>query len=192
MRQTRRTLSRQTLCTSFDSNPLTAARPMKIQARLVQLIYCSRRRPALPASALSDILAVSQSNNGLNGITGFLGYTSSRFLQLIEGEAHKVNELYARVMRDDRHTDLTLIDYGSIDARHFPTWSMGCAELDDSLLAAVTPGIIDSRASRHLDLETLSHQSAFYLLRHLSASIDERRHLERLQELHQRPLVFHG
>ena len=52
---------------------------------------------------LGDILAVSRANNVLLGITGFLIYIDSGFLQILEGDKRAVRELYMHICNDRRH-----------------------------------------------------------------------------------------
>jgi hypothetical protein len=41
-----------------------------------------------------------------------------------------VNALYADIVRDPRHRDVTLLDYSEIAARRFAGWRMGCVSLN--------------------------------------------------------------
>lgn len=53
------------------------------------------------------------------------------FLQCLEGPAPAVNELYRRIARDDRHVDVTLLDYTGIRHRDFGQWSMAYVRDDE-------------------------------------------------------------
>ncbi|MHA7872484.1 MAG: BLUF domain-containing protein [Hyphococcus sp.] len=74
---------------------------------------------------LRAILDVSRRNNAANGVSGMLLYAEGCFLQVLEGEADKVDETFARVSRDTRHGSVLILHEGQIDARNFPEWSMG-------------------------------------------------------------------
>ena len=51
-------------------------------------------------------------------------------MQALEGGREEVNQLYARLVRDARHTDVTLLDYAEISERRFSSWRMGRVDLD--------------------------------------------------------------
>jgi hypothetical protein len=107
---------------------------------LSRLIYASRFAGAerdLDA-VLRAIIAKSIQNNRLDDVTGFLVAGEGRFLQLLEGPAKAVEDVYERIGGDPRHADLTLIHRGAADRRLFRDWNMGQHRLkaaDRSLLA---------------------------------------------------------
>lgn len=96
-----------------------------------QLIYTSHG-PGLRFPDLMDIIAKAKPRNQVAGISGLLVFGDETFLQLIEGPSRSVNDLYhARIVRDERHRDIHLINYGSCSDRLFPDWSMGLASVND-------------------------------------------------------------
>lgn len=91
-----------------------------------QLIYRSRYIGSLGSlSIVRDILTASQRNNSHHGVTGFLIFDKTSFLQVLEGDAPDVLETYERIKLDERHGDLTVIAASEVDARAFPDWAMG-------------------------------------------------------------------
>lgn len=90
---------------------------------LIQLIYASRPF-GFDDLALSGILASARTNNNRSGITGALICREDLYLQLLEGEPDAVNYTFARIRKDDRHTDVTTLVHGPIDKRLFPEWAM--------------------------------------------------------------------
>jgi Sensors of blue-light using FAD len=76
---------------------------------------------------LAGILMAARRNNPLLGITGALICRSDIYLQLIEGPATAIDALYARILADDRHTNVELLLTEEAPQRMFPAWSM----LDD-------------------------------------------------------------
>ncbi|MFX5574661.1 BLUF domain-containing protein, partial [Acinetobacter baumannii] len=64
------------------------------------------------------------------GITGVLCYSDTTFVQVLEGGRDQVNRLYGRLLRDDRHRDVILLAYESIDERQYSSWTMGKIRLD--------------------------------------------------------------
>ncbi|EGF92745.1 sensors of blue-light using FAD family protein [Asticcacaulis biprosthecium C19] len=79
---------------------------------------------------LQGVLEPSRERNMAEGITGMLCYTDDVFLQILEGGRTEVSQLLTRIMRDDRHSDVTLLVFDEIDERAFSDWSMGQASLD--------------------------------------------------------------
>ena len=96
-----------------------------------QLVYYSRNTvPGGDRAMLTnmrEILSVSQRNNGRDGITGFLIFDKTWFVQILEGERAKVTETYARIARDTRHAAATVINARDVPARLFANWTMGGA-----------------------------------------------------------------
>ena len=98
---------------------------------LVRLLYASRAVEKIDDAMLRSILERSRANNLERGITGVLCAhpEGNVFLQALEGSRAAVNALYASIVRDPRHRDVTLIDYAEIDERRFPSWLMGSVDL---------------------------------------------------------------
>ncbi|MCC5848204.1 MAG: BLUF domain-containing protein [Verrucomicrobia bacterium] len=91
---------------------------------LVQLIYVSRLSPDCDAESLKEILDSSRKNNRKMGITGILCRDKRFFLQCLEGSRAAVNELYATIIGDKRHSDVIILCYREIVRREFGAWSM--------------------------------------------------------------------
>ena len=96
-----------------------------------QLVYYSRN--TVPGgdrqmlTNLREIVSASQRNNGRDGVTGFLIFDKTWFVQILEGERSKVIETYARIARDTRHSAATIVNVQDVSARSFPKWTMGGA-----------------------------------------------------------------
>lgn len=104
---------------------------------LVRLLYASRLAPGGGAEVIDAILAQSRSNNPQLGITGVLCHGGTVFMQVLEGGRAPVNDLYNRIVRDERHRDVTLLHYQEIAERRFGGWTMGqvnLAKINQSLL----------------------------------------------------------
>lgn len=93
---------------------------------VTQLIYMSTPF-GFDRAMLAGILVGARRNNVRDGITGALICRHDIYLQLIEGDADKIDALYAHIRRDDRHLMVTELWRGMVDARSFPDWAM----LDD-------------------------------------------------------------
>lgn len=96
-----------------------------------QLVYYSRNTVSGGDRAMltnmREILSVSQRNNSRDGITGFLIFDKTWFIQILEGERARVTETYNRIARDTRHSAATIINVRDVPARLFPNWTMGGA-----------------------------------------------------------------
>ena len=77
-----------------------------------------------------------------------------------------VNQLYANIVRDPRHSDVTLLEYAEIDERSFSAWRMGRVDLNR--VNASTILRYSQRAQ--LDPFTLSARAALALLLDLSTT----------------------
>lgn len=96
-----------------------------------QLVYYSRN--TVPGgdrqmlTNLREIVSSSQRNNSRDGVTGFLIFDKTWFVQILEGERARVTETYNRIARDSRHSAATIVNVQDVTARLFPNWTMGGA-----------------------------------------------------------------
>jgi hypothetical protein len=105
---------------------------------LVRMIYASRSTSPLTAETIAGILAQSGKHNLDAGVTGVLCVCHGDiFLQALEGGREQVNELYTKLIRDARHTDVTLLEYAEILERRFASWRMGRVDVDKLNLGVV-------------------------------------------------------
>lgn len=125
---------------------------------LIRLTYRSVQHPSVSEVDIRSILVTARRNNPLHGITGFLAYTATGFLQALEGPRSAVNRAYAAIVRDARHADAVILSYGAVDSRLFQAWTMGYVALgagDRSLLmryAADADGSLKSVSPGGADL----------------------------------------
>ena len=135
---------------------------------LVRLVYASRADRAIDDALVASILESSQRHNAEHGITGILcTYSQGNvFLQVLEGGRAAVNALYAAIVRDPRHRDVTLLDYAEITERRFANWRMGSVNLN-----RVNLGTILRFSERPvLDPFSLSGQATLALLEELMST----------------------
>lgn len=106
---------------------------------LVRLLYASRASESIDEGLLHAIVERSRANNLEHGITGILCVypDGGVFLQAIEGARAEVNALYANLVRDGRHREVTLLSYGEIEERRFSAWRMGCVDLKKVNLSTI-------------------------------------------------------
>ena len=98
---------------------------------LVRLVYASRAARAIDETLIKGICEIASSRNAEQGITGVLvtQHGQEVFLQVLEGSRTDVNSLFASIVRDARHRDVTLLSYEDIEQRHFASWRMGMVDL---------------------------------------------------------------
>lgn len=94
---------------------------------MYQLIYCSEVSAEISNKQLVQILQKARNNNSKDNITGVLFFNHKYFLQLLEGDQLPINTLYRKVINDNRHTNVTLLNYEKIIQRSFENWAMGFA-----------------------------------------------------------------
>lgn len=91
---------------------------------LSQLVYVSNRKPNCTSEEIEKILASCKKNNPPLNITGVLLYSDTKFIQLVEGDAKVIMELYDKIKKDSRHTNPMMIAYNPIKEKAFPSWHM--------------------------------------------------------------------
>lgn len=107
---------------------------------MLQLVYISTAREAVPAAELQRILATSRRNNARDRISGLLFFDGMRFLQALEGEPEKVVAAYERIRADKRHMGLVVLSRREVETREFGDWSMesrGAPHAEDAMLQRV-------------------------------------------------------
>ncbi|NEV61205.1 BLUF domain-containing protein [Thiorhodococcus minor] len=97
-----------------------------------RLIYRSTCTDKFMANEeLRELIEKSAENNRKLGITGLLVLSGHQFLQVLEGPAGAVNDLYSRIVRDERHHHLRLISYEPTEENYFEDWGMSLVDLYD-------------------------------------------------------------
>ena len=132
---------------------------------LVRLVYASQATTPIDGAVIDTILKQANANNLDYGITGALcAYKGDdRFFQVLEGARVEVNQLYGNILRDPRHTKVTLLDYSEISIRQFASWRMGSVDLSKVNLST----LLRYSEKPKLDPLLLSSASALALLNDL-------------------------
>ncbi|WP_201586918.1 BLUF domain-containing protein [Psychrobacter jeotgali] len=91
---------------------------------ILRLTYISRYNNHNENGEVTRILAQAQQNNERNGITGALVFNHNYFLQSIEGARPVINELLRKLIKDDRHFSLQIIECCEVEQRRWNKWSM--------------------------------------------------------------------
>ncbi len=105
------------------------------------LLYCSRSllSPRQVRTDMKAILNSARRNNAARNVTGVLTLHRDKFVQMLEGQQTDVMEIFSRIERDQRHTDLMMLRSGPSDSRVFADWHMSLigdeGEADIPLLA---------------------------------------------------------
>lgn len=117
---------------------------------LVRLIYASRATGGAVSSEMATtIVSKSIQNNRVSDISGLLLIGADRFLQVLEGPAGEVEQTFARVASDTRHSDMTVLARRAGEKRMFRDWNMACRHL----------GLNDAGALKAVGLELFAPES---------------------------------
>ncbi len=131
---------------------------------LVSLIYTSE---VVGSIEIEDILTVARKRNEKGSITGIFFFRHDHFIQCLEGSREAVNETYARIMKDERHKNLLLLDYRDIYERSFPSWTMGY--LPESSISQ--PTLLKYSGSQSFNPRKLGGESCLRMLIELNQKV---------------------
>ncbi|MCG9577084.1 BLUF domain-containing protein [Vibrio tubiashii] len=139
---------------------------------LVKLIYVSTVSDVFSLSSVDEILVAAQRNNGENGITGILYFNHKYFMQYLEGDKQEVELTYKRILEDNRHYNVLLLDKSALADRQFGCWSMAYI-LQSEILQPLNfyfmdspefnPYRLDAQSANELITELRSHLPLAYL-----------------------------
>lgn len=97
---------------------------------MMRLIYYSRQRLDQwyddKERGIAEILAISVANNQRNSITGVLIWDDCWFVQALEGAERDVSTTFERILRDQRHRDVSLVTMEAVAERRYPNFAMAC------------------------------------------------------------------
>ncbi|MGN6376964.1 MAG: BLUF domain-containing protein [Sphingomonas sp.] len=91
---------------------------------MLQLVYVSTVNAGVDAAEVQRILARSRANNARDQLTGLLYFDGKRFMQVLEGDAERLEARYARITADPRHRALVVVSRRTIVDREFGNWAM--------------------------------------------------------------------
>lgn len=127
---------------------------------LHHLIYASVATGAMRLNELTQIRRSASTRNTSLGVTGMLIYTSGAFLQELEGEQRCVEQVFAAIQRDPRHTSVTQLAAGPITARSFAGWSMQFVSWTDGFTAERRTELLQAWAMSEFDPALLTGDRA--------------------------------
>ena len=99
---------------------------------LSQLVYVSNRKPNCSAEEIDKIIESCKRNNPPLNITGVLLYSEKKFIQLVEGDAKLIMNLYDKIKKDPRHSNAIMISYNPITEKSFPSWHMAKRDITNT------------------------------------------------------------
>jgi hypothetical protein len=97
---------------------------------LISVIYASRSTEHFQEHQIPDLLKQARLANAKHELTGMLLYIGGGFLQALEGQPELVEVVYGNILRDKRHTQLTLIARETILERAHEGWTLCHKTLD--------------------------------------------------------------
>ena len=98
---------------------------------VLQLAYASTAVAPFGRPELVALLRQSRGRNVERRVTGMLLHDDGRFLQLLEGAREDVVTLYAAIVADPRHRNVTTLVERRRLLRQFPTWTMAFRDLGE-------------------------------------------------------------
>ena len=87
---------------------------------------------------MKRLLSAARGNNSALRVSGVLVQSGSHFLQVLEGYPDTVDELYARIARDQRHSNVVALVREPIEQQLFGAWPLGFSTLSSQQIAALS------------------------------------------------------
>lgn len=128
---------------------------------MYEIVYCSLASQDLNEDDISDILKSAHEFNSKNNITGCLLYHNREFIQILEGDKEKIQDLYSIIYQDDRHKDIIMLAEGEKEERVFNDWSMAYQELKDNDVQGIGEELF---ASNFIAFSELAEKKTFPML----------------------------
>ena len=98
------------------------------------MIYCSRivnRQDADRVEQdINDIMHHAQVENARSGVTGALLTDRTSFAQVIEGSVASIEGMYSKIVDDERHHGVEMLQYITTHVRLLPLWPLAFVEVD--------------------------------------------------------------
>lgn len=119
---------------------------IKVLKPIFYLIYTSIERSSFNNDELKALLNQCRDFNNRNNITGILLYvrglqitkSKGRFMQLLEGDERIIRRLFNKIVNDERHESVVLLQIGKYEHRYFTDWSMGFEQTDGELYQSLS------------------------------------------------------
>lgn len=99
---------------------------------LYNLCYVSSAINTLSEEDLEHLFRVNKRNNTHLNISGILVYNNGNFLQILEGEKLRIQNLFRKICQDSRHNNIIKLIDTSIEERIFDDYELGFVTVDDN------------------------------------------------------------
>lgn len=109
-----------------------------MESNLLRLCYLSASR-LTKAWDVTCLVEQCRLHNMLSGLTGILLYEDNTFMQILEGEAEVVEEVFRKIQRDPRHRYVTELHAVQAESRLFGEWPMAFMSRKEFAKSAVSP-----------------------------------------------------
>jgi hypothetical protein len=123
-----------------------------------RIIYVSSETAPFSEAQLDALLRKSRNHNLASGITGLLLYKDGHFMQILEGPKPAVLALIAKIKKDPRHRDVSILMQSDTGQCEFKDWSMGFKRID-ATTAREIPGYRDFSQLDLIDNQFLANPS---------------------------------
>ena len=141
----------QQLLAQYERGELTLDEVEQLlETSVYHLAYRSQAAPLLTAPLLRGLLKQAHTYNAHHQLTGVLLHSHGQFVQVIEGPEAEVLDLYARIQRDTRHTDVRVLSEGPGPQRHFADWHMAFGQVAPASFDATLESIAKKTAENIL------------------------------------------
>jgi hypothetical protein len=128
-----------------------------------QLIYASAAAVPFTQDDLEQLLGKARKRNNQLRISGLLIHHRGSFLQVMEGPKTEVEQLYAMIARDPRHTKHVLIRRAYVDECSFDGWSMGFVNTRGRTTPPI-PGYLDYLTDIYITPDLLNSDMAWWAI----------------------------
>jgi hypothetical protein len=102
---------------------------------VLSVVYMSRANQGFDDAALATMLDDARLRNDALGVSGLLLHKDGRFMQVLEGPEHSVQNRLDAIMLDQRHSEVQSLVREDIDQRRFDGWSMAYRPVDQRTVA---------------------------------------------------------
>jgi hypothetical protein len=149
--------------------------------QLIHCIYASTAAAIFKESDLPALLEHARTANSERALTGMLLYIEGGFFQVLEGDDAAVDDVYALINLDPRHSKVTLIIREPIAVRDFSEWTMGFSTIDP-LEAGQLIGEKTISLCRHRALHNWTADGQKSFLRRFARDVGDINALERIAQ----------
>ena len=134
---------------------------------IFKVVYCSRNLISGDAAErdaeIQQILETARRNNHAAEITGALLFSAGHFAQVLEGPRESIEGVFERIQRDQRHSEVTVLEHLPAGRRDFGEWSMAYVAAESRPM----PSDIDTKLKGAIEHTSAAGQQVLELLKSL-------------------------